>query len=411
MPLDFKSSIFVRYMKAIYNMNSNSTNKVHKTLIHSIFNVFVMVKEDVDNMALEMCLKTATGEWLDLWGSYFGIPRISPNETDEVYSDRIIEKIISPKATIPALKKSTSKWLYYNYGSEYKPEDIEITEPWKSLFITSQRGTISHFGRLPDSEYWTPGIIDIAIPDASEMSKDLILYLNTIKAAGVQISWHTTMSWKVVTGLFNTDSVKTSHQMYIDLYIKRASDLLDAFRTKSEYDKWETKKSALSVSGYISGSASNRFEVAEYRDFKAVRVPNHPNSKSDLIKISDLCSFVSKTMEDATVEEVTDYELNSDRNLPNISECTGRYLQGDLKPYLAKNVEDIIEDFGKSTVEDIIEKKETVINMADRYKENTSMLEYIKYKWNKLDYLNKKVNTNLISICTGPIQILTVIER
>lgn len=394
-------------------MNLDKTNQVHKTLIHVIFNVFVMVKEDIDQMALEMCLKTSTGEWLDLWGSYFGIPRLSPNEPDEIYSDRIIDKIISPKATVSAIKSSTAKWLYYTYGNKYEPSEIEVTEPWKNLLVTSYRGAISHYGRLPDASYWTAGVIDIAIPDASEMSSDLIIYLNTIKAAGVQIAWHTTMNWGVVTGYFDCDSVTNNFEMYFDLYIKRENEVANAFRTKSEWFDYDSEyQSAISVTGLLSGGSFNKFEVAEFRDFEPFRMTLHADLASPLIKMSDVFGFLGKSQETATIADISRLELTSDRQIPNIDDFYGKSLEDELKPYQLTDVDGIIEELSAETVDGMTDENcPTVNQLIIRFREDATMLKHIVNDWNKQKYLNRGLNTNPLSISTGPIQILTITDN
>lgn len=407
--MKYKDSIFAKYLKAIYNLNKRSSNRVHLTILHSIYKVFVLAKDDIDRMALEISLKTAGGKWLEMWGEYFGIPRLSPEEEDELYADRIINSIIAPKATIPALKSGTVKWLYYKYGSEYDPKEVEIIEPWKSLLITSHRGTLSHFGRLPDDTYWSYAVIDVAIPNAEEMNRELIDYLETIKAAGVKIRWHVTMNWEVVTGYFDKDSIQSKNLMYLDLSLRRKSDLIDAFRTKGE--RRDVEDSLLSVKGLLSGGATNRFDIAAERNLAPIRVPLKANTKSAVVKVKDVLDFIERTYDTATVYEFTGYELLADRRLKNIPGTTGKDYLEEIADASLKPVRRIEEELAGGPVEILYSGGETLEELYERYGEDKPKKEEIEKRWNTIDYFLKPPNTNLISRSLGPIQILTEVDN
>ena len=85
---------FLTYLRGIYKINLNKSGRVHHAIIQSIYDCFVMAREDIDLARLEMCLATATGHWLDCWGEYFGVFRKS-GETDDYYCKRIIKEVIS----------------------------------------------------------------------------------------------------------------------------------------------------------------------------------------------------------------------------------------------------------------------------------------------------------------------------
>jgi hypothetical protein len=258
-------------------------------------------------------------------------------------------------------------------------------------------------------------VIDIAIPDASQMSADLITYLNTVKAAGVQIAWHTTMDFKVVVGYFESDSIVTNFQMYFDIFIKRENEVANAFRTACEW--WDVDseyRSAISESGYLSGTAFNRFEVAEYRDFEPFRMLLHITQASPLIKLDYLADFLEKDFDEMTVGEAEDLELAADRQIPNIDLYYGKILVDEMRPYEDTNILGIIEEFGDNDVGDISRdsmlNNVTIKDYIDQFKENTVALKHVVSRWNEQKYLNKDLNTSPLSICTGPIQILTITE-
>lgn len=405
--MKFKSSIFAKYLSSIYKTNLSKTNKIHKILIDSIFKCFVMVEDDIDQMALEMCLSTATGQWLDLWGDYFGIPR-RISESDKSYSHRIIDEIIQPKATLTALKSATARWLNYIYDSDIKPEEIEIKEPWKDLLVTSHRGRVSYFGRLPDSEYWTPAVIDIAIPDSSQMSADLIAYLNEVKAAGVQISWHITMDWETVVGYFGSDKVLVQVEHWYDIWVKRENQLGDAFRTSCEWTYLDSEYfTPLSVSGFISGRRLSYFDLEQERELLPFRLTTNVVHCNPIINIEDLATFAWTTIEDLTIKQACDLEFKADRQIPN-SDKIGKSLWKELHEYSRKNVGILKKDFEDMVLTEISEQLslKNVKKMKSEFSGNKDKQIEVMETWNTLNYFNKPINTNSLAIYAGPLKIL-----
>lgn len=182
---------FLKYLGGIYNTNLFKSNRVHYAIINALYGSFIMAQGDLNLMRLEMCLKTATGKWLDTWGEYFDIHR-RLGEEDRVYSQRIIDTIINPKSTIPAIQDGLKNYLNYLHNTNYERKDIIIREPWKEVGKYSHRGTLSHTARLYSHDYYTHAIIDIAIPE--NLTSDIKEFAKSIKAAGVQIVW-TNLNW------------------------------------------------------------------------------------------------------------------------------------------------------------------------------------------------------------------------
>lgn len=201
-----KNSIFYKNLIALYKLNPYKENGVHQAIIGALMKLFTQTAEDVDMAKLQMSMSTATGEWLDSWGDYFGIPR-EPGEGDDDYRARILAEIIEPKVTLNAIKSAAARWLNRMHGHKYTKEDINIFEPWKQLLKPSQRGTLSGDARMWSVDYWTYAVIDISIPDSSELSLELITYLNEIKAAGVKIVWSVKPSWNLIISHWQKDNV------------------------------------------------------------------------------------------------------------------------------------------------------------------------------------------------------------
>lgn len=234
--MKLKSTIFTKCLRTLYKINMDKSNEVHVALIEALYTIFVEVKDDVNQANLEMCLKTATGVWLDAWGSYFYIPR-EAGELDQPYADRIIAEVIEPKVTVDALKRATARWLNRKNGDSWKPDDIVLYEPWTGLMKLSHRGTLSASARLWSPDYWTHCVIDVQLPDATELTAELIAYLKTIKAAGVQLIWSITAgNWEVLTGYFTADKTISEHSRQLFLEVNDHNDA-EGFRL-TDGSKW-----------------------------------------------------------------------------------------------------------------------------------------------------------------------------
>lgn len=187
---------FINYLRGIYDLNLNNTSEVHKAVIESIHDSFIMSEGDVNQMRLELSIKTATGYWLDCWGDYFAVQR-KLNESDDEYSSRIIASVISPKSTIPALKDHIVTFLNTTSDKNYTPDDVKIVEPWTQLSKYSHVGKLNDNARLFSSDYYCHAVIDITIPE--NVTKDLIDLVKSVKAAGVKAVWSSNTNWDIVT--------------------------------------------------------------------------------------------------------------------------------------------------------------------------------------------------------------------
>ena len=100
--------------------------------------------EQIANALSEINYSTATGEFLDFWGQYWGIPRLA-GEIDATYRDRTIWEIMMPKVNPIAMSAAVYRITHRN---------IEMYEPWKDLFVLSE----SHLDReiLYDGHNWSP---------------------------------------------------------------------------------------------------------------------------------------------------------------------------------------------------------------------------------------------------------------
>lgn len=203
---------FLTYLRGIYHLNLNQSSKVHYAIIQSLYDVFIMAKGDLNKMRLEMCLSTATGYWLDYWGDYFAIYRKN-QEADAHYSKRIIDSVIQPKSTIPAIKDNVVDHLNSEKGTNYTREDVIIKEPWKELAKYSDKGTLSGTMRFYSPDYYSHAVIDISIPEG--VTPDLVDLVKSVKAAGVKVLWTILMSYDVITGFHDSDEAWASYSRHL----------------------------------------------------------------------------------------------------------------------------------------------------------------------------------------------------
>ena len=209
---------FLTYLRGIYKLNLNTSSKVHYAIIQSIYDCFIMARDDLDLARLEMCLSTATGYWLDYWGEFFSVYRKS-GEEDRHYSKRIVDSVIQPKSTIPAIKDNIVDYLNSKYYKNYTREDIRVKEPWSEVAKYSHKGALSKDARFCSGDYYCHAVLDINIPE--EVTNDLVDLVNSVKAAGVKVIWSILNSYDIISGFNDADDAWAAYHRHIQTMTKR----------------------------------------------------------------------------------------------------------------------------------------------------------------------------------------------
>lgn len=93
--------------------------------------------KQIDEAIKQMNMLKAESYWLDEWGGYYAIPRIS-GESDPVYANRIIAEILRPRGNNIALANVASAVL----GEKVVVRDVV---EWGSA-VPKHNGTVSHNG-------------------------------------------------------------------------------------------------------------------------------------------------------------------------------------------------------------------------------------------------------------------------
>lgn len=202
---------FLKHLQGIFNIALKS-GTVHHSIIQTLYDSFVMVDGDINQMRLELCLATATGKWLDYWGEFFAVPRKAA-EDDGTYAKRIIRQVTRPKTTVPAIKEIIADYLNETYHTDYTKDDVSIREPWKDLSKYSHQGLLSNNTRFFSKDYYCHGVIDISIPES--MTPELVDLVRSVKAAGVRVIWSFFNSFEIVTGFSEVNNAYAEYARHI----------------------------------------------------------------------------------------------------------------------------------------------------------------------------------------------------
>src|SRR5690606_4570014 len=104
------------------------TGTENDIVLENIDNILEKASKDSMLTKDELSILTATGEYLDEWGSWFGIRR-TDGEDDEQYRRRMLSVMSNPKSTIPAIEGTIRR--YFNNPDMY----VKVYEPHKNIKI------------------------------------------------------------------------------------------------------------------------------------------------------------------------------------------------------------------------------------------------------------------------------------
>ena len=164
--------LFNRFLPPTWR-NTDSSNIVHNAIIKSIANTLVSAESDLLDSRAESYLETASGVFLDKWGSFSGVNRRT-DETDDHYRARIKQWFTKKKGTVNSLIE--------NIKEEFDDIDVYIYEPWRSIFYTN-KSVLNGVDRL-QGFYYRFAVIDIHISSTIDVKK-LAKLVDRYKDAGV----------------------------------------------------------------------------------------------------------------------------------------------------------------------------------------------------------------------------------
>lgn len=132
------------------------------------------VEQETIASKLQSSLKTATGEYLDNFGDWFGVYRKN-NETDGKYRQRIIDYLLLKRGTNNSIIKAIKDYL------DDQDTDVKIYEPFNNIFYTNK----SHLNGEDHlmGYYYRFAVINVTI--GSYFPTEVIDVINDFKPAGV----------------------------------------------------------------------------------------------------------------------------------------------------------------------------------------------------------------------------------
>lgn len=123
-------------------------------ILNALNHELTQTERDTIQSKIHSSLETATGEYLDKWGDWFGVYR-RPGQDDEAYRARIIRYLLLKRGTIPAIIDAIKDFL------EDYDATVVIYEPWKNIFYTNKSALNGEDHLM--GYYYRFAIIDISI--------------------------------------------------------------------------------------------------------------------------------------------------------------------------------------------------------------------------------------------------------
>lgn len=141
----------------------------------ALANTMEDIRTNTDQLPQELVITTATDEWLDTWGEWFGVKR-RLNETDDDFRSRILGTLTQERLTIPAIITLTKNVL----GQD---TNVTVTETYTQVMVYNT--TTWNEYRYQDGDYYRVGVVNVTVD--KEPTSELAALLNLLKAAGTKI--------------------------------------------------------------------------------------------------------------------------------------------------------------------------------------------------------------------------------
>lgn len=162
----------LKYLPSIFKREGNTE---HNAILGAIKNALDDTRTNTDDLQNELKITTATSEWLDRWGEWFGVKR-QPNETDSNLQTRILSTLTQDKLTIPALTNIVKNVL----GQD---TTVTVYEPYTDTFVLGH--SMLNQAILQDGEFYRIGVVRITVN--KPLTDEVITLLQLAKPAGVKL--------------------------------------------------------------------------------------------------------------------------------------------------------------------------------------------------------------------------------
>ena len=155
--------------------NKNDYGSANYAVLSALADSLSDAEQDTVAKRAQLILETATGAYLDEWGTWFGVTRRT-DEDDNTYRERIKFYLLIPRSTIEGLITGIR---YYLEDNDAK---ISVYEPWKNIFYTN-KSKLNGPDHL-QGFYYRFAVIDVRID--RPMSKAIYDAIMAFKPAGVK---------------------------------------------------------------------------------------------------------------------------------------------------------------------------------------------------------------------------------
>lgn len=224
------------------------------SILNALNYELTQTEKDTIQSKIQSSLESATGEYLDNWGDWFGVYRKSGWE-DDYYRGRIIRYLLLKRGTIPAIIDAILDFLD-DYGA-----NVQIYEPWRNIFYLNKsklNGEDHLMGR-----YYRSAIIDISID--RPFPPQIIEVIEAFKPAGVlfylRLNDSMNPNKKIVPMPVSEFKVRTRQELehWSGIYWDSAGDvnLGDVLSQVNDQEIFHTNRSMLNGEDVLGGSFSH----------------------------------------------------------------------------------------------------------------------------------------------------------
>jgi len=177
------ASIPMESVSATVLMDGTGKNIItgHRSVLWAILSAYATelqyAKSQVPNALEQARLHSASGEWVDFWGEYFGCLR-PVGMTDADFLRYIVATLMRKKTNAIAIEDAIL---------ELTGESVRIYEPWKDMFIlgASKLDGNNHF---QDGSYYTYNVIQPVASQSIDWT-DVLAVTNRVRPAGTLVSY------------------------------------------------------------------------------------------------------------------------------------------------------------------------------------------------------------------------------
>lgn len=208
-------------------------------------------EQETISSKIHSSLESATGEFLDAWGAWFGVYR-KDGWADEYYRKRIVRELLLKRGTVPAIIEALVDFLEDNEAT------VTIYEPWRNIFYTNKSNLNGEDHLM--GYYYRFAIIDISID--RPFPPEIVEVIQSFKPAGVlfyiRLDTSTNPNTQVVDSPYVYLDVnnKTEIEQWLGLkYDVRGNvNLNNQVRDVVDSDFFTTNDSSLNGTDVLTGS-------------------------------------------------------------------------------------------------------------------------------------------------------------